>query len=102
MEVTLLDIPGLSHTDQAVWRVRALAIDGKSPCLAALAAWAKFDIKAYKKILNVLRLVGSVNRVTNEDKVTKCAIDGLGHVYEARADKLKARLFFFIQRKMSL
>ncbi len=95
MKIQLEEVPGLSTTDQTCWQVRALAIDGKSPALAALDSWATSSSADYKKILKVLRIVGQFRRVTDETKVTKSADPDHGDIYELRAHKGHARLFFF-------
>lgn len=95
MPITLEEIPGLNATHQSCWQVRALAIDGKSPALAALDEWASSSPDDYKKILKVLRMVGQFDRVHDETKVTKSADSDHGDVYEIRAHKGHARLFFF-------
>lgn len=99
MPIVLEEIPGLTPGDQTCWQVRALAIDDRSPALAALDNWAQSAPADYKKILKVLRIVGQFRRVTDETKVTKCANPDIGDVYEIRAHKGHARLFFFYSDK---
>ena len=102
MPIQLEEIPGLNATDQTCWQVRALAIDGRSLVLSALDEWSSTALPDYKKILKVLRIVGQFRRVTDETKVVKTADPDHGDIYELRAHKGHARLFFFYSESESV
>ena len=93
MELSLSHIPGVPDFIGARWRVRALTVNGKSPVLSQLAEWSKGEPQNYKKIVASLRLAQTQTRLQSPKHVKKCATHA--DVYEARADKLHARLMFF-------
>jgi len=95
LNLELLDIPGLKPEEQSACKIKALSIDGKSPALSALALWEASEKADYGKIMKVLRILGQVGRLRDERKVKKCSNADYPDVYEARADKGKARLMFF-------
>ena len=99
MPIELLEIPGLRADEQTRWQVRALAIDGQSPALAALGQWQKNANADYKKIMKVLRIVGGMHRVPDQNKVKRSENPAHGDVYEMRAHKGHARMMFFYSER---
>ena len=95
MGIELLTIPGLNGSEQTACKVRALGVDGKSLAIAALVDWSKSETGDYGKIMKVLRMLGQLGRIRDERKVKKNQNPAHGEVYEAGADKGKARLMFF-------
>lgn len=95
MGFELLEIPGLKASEQTRWKIRALALDGRSPALGALLEWQESEKADFKKIMKVLRMLGQVPRVHDEKKVKKSSNPDHEGTYEARADKGHARLMFF-------
>jgi len=96
MEFELIDIPELELPADCERRIRALQINGKSPAIAALVEWKRKNLKDYTKIINVMRLIAERGRLTDEKHVKKTSKpDKHGDVYEMRAHRGKARLFFF-------
>lgn len=95
MAVGLKEIPSLNLGNSPRWKVKVLSIDGKQPALDALLKWKREERKNYNKIINAIKLASSVYRVTDQKKVKKTANTDHGDIYEFRADKSHARLFFF-------
>jgi hypothetical protein len=95
MKVELREIPGLEASGQTIWKIRALAIEGKSTVLNDLLAWSATEKQDYRKIMKVLRIVGRVRRVQNPKHVKKSSRPKHEDIYEIRADKSHARLMFF-------
>lgn len=99
MKIELWEIPNVPDAPSNPWKVRVLAIDGRSPALTALDGWAQKQAADFKKIIKSLRYASQTTRVHNEKFVKKCANPDHGDVYEARADKGHARLMFFYSPK---
>lgn len=95
MKTDLIDIPGLDFSETAMWTVKALVIDGKSPAFEALKKWATEEPKDYKKIKKAIEYAAQVKQTKDEKKVKKSQNPSHGQVYEFRADKMHARLMFF-------
>ncbi len=95
MTIDLLEIPGLRAEEQGRWQVRALAFDGQSPALVALHEWQKTQPADFKKIMKVMRIVGGMHRVPDENKVKRNENPAHGEVFEMRAHKGHARMMFF-------
>ena len=95
MKIELVEIPGMTLSDQTRWRIRALALDGQSPVLTSLLQWATSQKTDYNKIIKVMRIVGQSHRVTNQKHVRKSGNSSHDNVYEMRADKSHARVMFF-------
>ena len=95
MKIELVDIPGLSLGNNPRWRVKVLSFDGKKPALDALLKWKRAERNNYNKIIKVIKFASSVYRVTDKKKVKKTSNPNQGNIYEFRADKSNARLFFF-------
>lgn len=93
MRIKLIEIPGIRSMPRDVNRVMALSIDGACPAIAALSEWSEKEPANYKKIMTVLKLLGSCKRVRDENKVKRCAT--IDDIYEARAHTKHARLMFF-------
>lgn len=98
MEIKICEIPGLPDEIGTPWKIRALMIDGKSFALNALLEWQSKQPNDYKKILNSLKLAASSKLPLHSPKHVKKSI-AHENVYEARADKMHARLFFFYSRE---
>jgi len=92
MRVELVDIEDVKEEWQTAHRVKALAVNGRSPALDALADWKKNQRADYKKIVKALRLAAANDRVLNENHVKWSPDQGVG---EMRAHRGHARLFFF-------
>ena len=99
MTIELLDIPGLRAEEQTRWQVRALAFDGQSPALVTLRQWQQTEFTDFKKIMKVMRIVGGMHRVPDENKVKRGENPAHGEVYEMRAHKGHARLMFFYSER---
>lgn len=99
MTIELIEIPGLRAEEQTRWQVRALAFDGKSPALVALHQWKQTEFADFKKIMKVMRIVGGMPRVPDENKVKRSENPAHGEVYEMRANKGHARLMFFYSER---
>jgi hypothetical protein len=97
--IELIDIPGLPAGQQSRWHVRAVAFDGQSPALVALRQWQQTEIADFKKIMKVMRIVGGVHRVRDENKVKRSENPAHGEVYEMRAHKGHARMMFFYSER---
>ena len=95
MPITLHDIPALSLPLHAVWRVKAICIDSKSPALTHLITWQKFDPKAYKAIIKAIEMAAVTYRITNRKHVGKNQNPDHGDVYEFIAYTFRPRLMFF-------
>lgn len=96
MTITLEDIPELQLPINAVWQVKALVVDGKSPALDALESWSRQHPDDYKRILKSIRIAVSQRRVTADRKhVGKNQNPKHGDVYEFIAYTGIARLMFF-------
>lgn len=97
-KVKLEEIPKsiFPENSQKAYKMRCLSIGGKSPALEALVHWADREKADFKKIIKVLTLVcSSKEPVTNQKHVKVGKGKGQRDIYEARADKGHARLFFF-------
>jgi phage-related protein len=93
MTIKLVKLPDIEKDWQTEYNIRALSISGKSPALDYLAKLKKNDINNYKKLLKVIKLVGTQKRVHNIRHVKK---EKTGkEVYEMRVNKSYPRLFFF-------
>jgi hypothetical protein len=99
VKLELVQIPGLRAEEQTRWQVRALAFDGQSPALAALRQWQQTGIADFKKIMKVMRIVGGMHRVPDENKVKRSENPAHGDVYEMRAHKGHARMMFFYSER---
>ncbi len=89
-------IPGLDLPADCRCRINALAINGKSPALAALVDWKRNNRRDYDRIVNVMKLLAERGRLTDERYVRKTSKPHKhGDVYEMKAYRGKARLFFF-------
>lgn len=100
MTITLEDIPELDLPAQALWQVKALVVDGRSPALAALADWKRKRPDDYRKILNSMKMAARVHRLTNNRKhVAKNQNPDHGEVFEFIAYTGKARLMFFYDER---
>jgi len=95
MQIRLLEIPGLDERDQTECKIRVLSIDGSDLVLGHLEQWRINQKEDFKKIMKVMKLAACHKRVRNEKHVRKTGIKEQGPVYEMRADKGHARLFFF-------
>lgn len=93
--IELKKIEGLNDSHQTVWRVRAMAINGRSPVLTELLSWKNNSEADYKKIMKILRMVGQFHRLVDPKKVKKSANSKHHNIYELRADKGHARIMFF-------
>ena len=95
MSLRLIDIPGITPHDQTVWKVSILQLNGKDLVLPELLKWEKSSPVDYKKIMNVLKMIGRTDRIRDEKKVKKSKNPKHDGVYEIRADKDHARVMFF-------
>lgn len=95
--IELQDIPKLEDEHQAVHRIKALSIDGRNPALDALLRWKRDCLADFKKIMRAIKYVGTHERkdIHNPNYVKKCDNPDYEDVFEFRAHKGKARLFFF-------
>lgn len=102
MTITLEDIPELGLPANALWQVKALVVDGKSPALDALESWQRYRPHDYKRIIKAIRLAAGEARVTGPRKhVGKNQNPKYGDVYEFIAYTGKARLMFFYDEATS-
>lgn len=97
-QMRLVEIPGFESNASDRWRIKTLEIDGKNPALSTLLDWSRAEPRDYKKIIRSLRMVAANRWVRDEKFATKSDNPAHGDVYEARADKLHARLMFFYDR----
>lgn len=96
MTIDLVEFPGLDLPVGARWAIQALRINGKSPALAAILDWKRHRPADYRKIIKVMALVATKQRVTDEKHVKKTSKpQHHGEIYEMRAHRGQARLFFF-------
>jgi mRNA-degrading endonuclease RelE of RelBE toxin-antitoxin system len=96
MKLNLIEIPELNLPASDSGKIKALQVENKSPALEALLTWKREAPIDYKKILKVMKLLAGRGRVTDEKHVKKTAKPKQhGDVYEMRAHRGKARLFFF-------
>lgn len=102
MRIQLQDIPGLVLGDKPLWRVKILSINGKQPALDALVKWKREEPRDYKKIIASIKIAAGTHRVANKKRVKKTTNPKQGDIYEFRADKLHARLFFFYDDEETL
>ena len=93
MGITLHHIPDVEPEWEQSHRVRALVIDGKSPVLTQLAQWKSSEPADYKKIMRVMERVARLDRVKDEKHVR--ADGAKSDIFEMRAHRGKARVFFF-------
>jgi hypothetical protein len=105
MKTGLIDIPGLFVGEDALWKVKAMVIDGEK-CLAidALEKWSKDRQlrRDYELIIEAIQVAANVERVMEDGKSVKRNHNpAYGDVYEFRAYDYdtasvgKARLMFF-------
>ena len=100
MTITLEDIPGLDLPAQALWQVKALVVDGRSPALAALVDWKRSRPDDYKRILKAICMAARERRLTgNRKHVGKNQNPDHGEVFEFIAYTGKARLMFFYDER---
>lgn len=96
MTITLEEVPQLDLPVQALWQVKAMVVDGRSPALSALVEWKRYRPDDYKRILKAIRLAAMERRLTGARKhVGKNQNPDHGEVYEFIAFTGKARLMFF-------
>jgi hypothetical protein len=99
VKIELVEIPSVRPEEQSRWKVRALSLDGHSPALVALHEWQKKEFADFKKIMKVMRMVGGMHRVPDQNKVKRCENPAYGEIYEMRAHKGHARLMFFYSER---
>lgn len=97
--VELRDIMGLDAEQGDIWRIQALAIDGRSPVLSELTKWAKSEKADFRKIIKAMRFAAKVKRVTDPKHVKRCQNPDYADTYEFRADKGQARVMFFYDER---
>jgi putative component of toxin-antitoxin plasmid stabilization module len=102
MKLELVEIPGLPDSTEAVWKIRALEVNGRSLAAEALLKWAKSEPGDYKKIMKAMRMAVQQHRVKNPNHVKPCANPNYSGVYELRADKGHARLMFFYDDRKAM
>lgn len=95
MGISFINIPIVPDVRGARWKVRALAIDGKSLVLPAILEWEQKQKADFKKIKRSLTYASQQIRCINENHVTAGEGKDLEGIYEARADHGKARVMFF-------
>ena len=104
MKTELIDIPCLSTSNDARWKVKALKINGMhSLAVDALDRWRNDPAmkKDYERILDAIQIAAQVERVRDENIVKVSDNSKHGEVYEFRAYDYerrragKARLMFF-------
>jgi hypothetical protein len=94
--ITLQDIPELLLPNNALWQVKALVVDGRSPAIDALESWQRQHPDDYKRILKSIRIAVMQRRITADRKhVGKNQNPKYGDVYEFIAYTGIARLMFF-------
>jgi phage-related protein len=91
--IRLVEIPEVGPEWESEHKIRALAVGGRAPAIDFLVQLKRDHRDDYKRILKVMRLVGTQTRVRNENHVKR----GKQHreIYEMRAHKGHARLLFF-------
>jgi hypothetical protein len=89
--IHLSDILKLPEDWQTQHRIRALVVGDRCPAYAGLVDLERDHVEDYKKLKKVLRLVGTCDRVRNEQHVKRSGLHR--EVYEMRGGN--ARLFFF-------
>ena len=96
MKYELIEIPDLNIDATNKWKICALQIENRSPALNALIEWKRKRPDDFKKIISSMKLVAVNDRVTDPKHVKKTSNPNKhGDVYEMRAHKGLARLFFF-------
>ena len=81
--------------EQTVWKLRIVQRDGRDHVQEELNRWRTEAKGDYRKILKVARVVAGSDMVRDPKKVKRGEGEGLGDIYEIRADKGHARVFFF-------
>lgn len=96
MKFELIEIPDVNLDATNKWKICALEINNRSPILKALIEWKRKRPDDYKKIFCSMKLVAVNDRVVDPKHVKKTSNPSKhGDVYEMRAHKGLARLFFF-------
>jgi uncharacterized phage-like protein YoqJ len=97
--ITLEDIPDVDPSIEAIWKVRAMVVDGRDPVQAALARWKKKYPNDYKAILKVMNFAAQNKRVSNPKYVKKSSNPAHNNAYEMIAYTGIARLMFFYDER---
>ena len=96
MAIKLIDLSHHVKSEyQSVWKIKGLELDGHCVAENELTNWLKKNKGDYNKIIKALKVAGTSKRVLNEKLIKKDKSGKYEGVYEARADKGSARLFFF-------
>lgn len=97
-DVKLVDIPEklLPKNFQKIYKLKCLSVNGRSPALTMLVDWARRERADFNKIIKVLKMVSASKEPLKNPKHVKTGSKPTQkEIYEVRADKGSARLFFF-------
>lgn len=93
MKIALVRIRNVPEEWQIGHAIRALEINGRSLVIDVMARWSRDCPREYKKILDSLKMVGTLRRVQQQGRVRKDRYNR--PIYEIKAPNCPLRLFFF-------
>lgn len=91
--IKLNKISDVKEEWQTVYKIKVLVINNRSQAMNYLANLKKSAISEYKKIIKVMKLLVTNEKVVDEKHVKKGK--NVKYIYEMRVNKSYPRLFFF-------